>query len=179
MMWCDVKLFCLQGLPDEGGVRSVVWRVLLGYLPPEAEKWEGSLATSRASYQDLLKELILDPRDRENPLPLPQPPRRRRSDTLPLESRCNDGDSDCEKSTGASCNTSSSRPSPPLFATSPRVAVRKECSLLESLLAGAGAGSEIERREEVGARPLRMTGVPPFRVQDHPLDLSPTSAWKK
>jgi len=51
-----------EGIGDCGSRRGVTWRVLLGYLPLELEKWEEVLAKERGLYRKLVSELFVDPR---------------------------------------------------------------------------------------------------------------------
>ncbi|KAJ8455398.1 hypothetical protein OPV22_006545 [Ensete ventricosum] len=41
--------------------RSIVWKLLLGYLPAEKDLWEGELANNRLRYAELKRELLLNP----------------------------------------------------------------------------------------------------------------------
>lgn len=41
--------FC-KGIPDEPGLRSTAWKVLLGYLPPDKRMWETCLRDKRLTY---------------------------------------------------------------------------------------------------------------------------------
>lgn len=38
------------GIPDEAGIRSTAWKVLLGYLPADKRKWRQVLLEQRKSY---------------------------------------------------------------------------------------------------------------------------------
>ena len=51
------------GIPDEiKGLRPIIWRVLLNYLPSNDTKhWEDHLRTQKAIYEEWLKELIIQP----------------------------------------------------------------------------------------------------------------------
>ncbi|GLU09693.1 hypothetical protein SLE2022_265390 [Rubroshorea leprosula] len=49
------------GLPDGGGVRATVWKLLLGYLPPSRDLWEKELTENRLKYAKLKEELLLTP----------------------------------------------------------------------------------------------------------------------
>lgn len=49
-----------QGIPDEViGLRSLVWRVLIGYLPVDRKKWEGVLKKSRTDYESFVGEFLV------------------------------------------------------------------------------------------------------------------------
>ncbi|XVF48089.1 hypothetical protein PTKIN_Ptkin03bG0163100 [Pterospermum kingtungense] len=49
------------GLPDGGGLRATVWKLLLGYLPPSRNLWEKELTENRQKYAKLREELLLTP----------------------------------------------------------------------------------------------------------------------
>ncbi|GLT26201.1 hypothetical protein SLA2020_012830 [Shorea laevis] len=49
------------GLPDGGGVRATVWKLLLGFLPPSRDLWEKELTENRLKYAKLKEELLLTP----------------------------------------------------------------------------------------------------------------------
>lgn len=38
------------GIPDEPGLRSTAWKVLLGYLPPDKRMWTLTLRNQRLTY---------------------------------------------------------------------------------------------------------------------------------
>eukprot|EP00899_Mesostigma_viride_P012146 jgi/Mesvir1/20932/Mv08003-RA.1 len=59
----NLRKLAMDGLPENGGLRSKAWKVLLGYLPPETAAWPAELATKRAQYRDFCKELFVNPRD--------------------------------------------------------------------------------------------------------------------
>ncbi|KAI8890651.1 RabGAP/TBC [Backusella circina FSU 941] len=57
----DMKSFreaCFYGIPDEPGLRSAAWKVLMGYLPPDKRLWEDTLKTQRTSYYNWVKDLL-------------------------------------------------------------------------------------------------------------------------
>ena len=47
------------GIPDD--LRSLYWKVLLGYLPPDDSLWEESLQNKRKQYKDFCDEFIVLP----------------------------------------------------------------------------------------------------------------------
>ncbi|XP_031252648.1 TBC1 domain family member 13-like isoform X2 [Pistacia vera] len=49
------------GLPEGGGLRATVWKLLLGYLPPSRDLWEKELSENRQKYSKLKQELLLSP----------------------------------------------------------------------------------------------------------------------
>ncbi|XP_043701425.1 TBC1 domain family member 13-like isoform X3 [Telopea speciosissima] len=50
-----------SGLPDGGGLRARVWKLLLGYLPASRDLWEGELLADRSKYAKLKEELLSSP----------------------------------------------------------------------------------------------------------------------
>ena len=50
---------CFQsGIPDDSGLRPVLWRLLLGYLPRDRTAWAPTLAKRRAEYAELRARFI-------------------------------------------------------------------------------------------------------------------------
>ncbi|KAL5483710.1 hypothetical protein EMCRGX_G020117 [Ephydatia muelleri] len=62
-----VKLhkLCFEGCPDTDGIRATCWKLLLGYLPWDTRQWDAELAKKRATYQQLMTEVIINPHDTE------------------------------------------------------------------------------------------------------------------
>jgi len=54
----NLRRLASQGIPDNGCYRSIVWRVLLGYLPCEVKDWESVLKKERTFYNQLVEELF-------------------------------------------------------------------------------------------------------------------------
>ncbi|CAE7556870.1 Tbc1d13 [Symbiodinium pilosum] len=53
-----VRPLCADGIPDEAPVlRAALWKLLLGYLPCDAFRWDAALASARADYATFLQEL--------------------------------------------------------------------------------------------------------------------------
>lgn len=50
-----------SGIPDGGGMRATIWKLLLGYLPPSQDIWEKELKESRMKYARLKEEFLLSP----------------------------------------------------------------------------------------------------------------------
>ena len=45
--------FCENGLPDDlPELRSLIWKINLGYLPSNIEKWDKTLKSQRIAYQN-------------------------------------------------------------------------------------------------------------------------------
>ncbi|KAG1142550.1 hypothetical protein G6F37_002574 [Rhizopus arrhizus] len=60
----DMKAFreaCFYGIPDEPGLRSTAWKVLLGYLPPDKRMWTNILKSQRLNYYNWVKDLLQEP----------------------------------------------------------------------------------------------------------------------
>ena len=49
------------GVPDQKGMRSLLWKLLLNYMPWTHSEWEDSLKKSRADYARLVEELSTNP----------------------------------------------------------------------------------------------------------------------
>ncbi|CAH0716547.1 unnamed protein product, partial [Brenthis ino] len=50
-----------NGVPDEKGLRSLVWKILLHYIPLEKNDWQSTLTKKRQLYQQLIEEIIVSP----------------------------------------------------------------------------------------------------------------------
>ena len=65
----DVKYLrklAFLGIPDEiQGLRPVVWRILLGYLPENTDEWDSILRSQKESYDVWVEELIAKPKLQE------------------------------------------------------------------------------------------------------------------
>ncbi|KAK3187908.1 hypothetical protein Dsin_027469 [Dipteronia sinensis] len=57
----EIRRIASQGIPDGGGVRSTVWKLLLGYLPPDRSLWSSDLAKKRSQYKHFKEELLMNP----------------------------------------------------------------------------------------------------------------------
>ncbi|CAL1384498.1 unnamed protein product [Linum trigynum] len=57
----ELRKIASQGLPDGAGIRSTVWKLLLGYLPPERSQWSSELAKKRSQYKIFKDELLMNP----------------------------------------------------------------------------------------------------------------------
>eukprot|EP00030_Apusomonadida_sp_AF-17_P007780 a843255_57.p1 GENE.a843255_57~~a843255_57.p1 ORF type:complete len:415 (+),score=122.79 a843255_57:30-1247(+) len=68
----QLRTLAFMGVPDEPGLRPLVWKLLLGYLPLTPASWEATLSSQRAMYAEFSAEFIFDPRERasENDHPL-------------------------------------------------------------------------------------------------------------
>ncbi|EHA99949.1 TBC1 domain family member 13 [Heterocephalus glaber] len=50
-----------SGIPCEGGLRCLCWKILLNYLPSERASWTTVLAKQREVYAQFLREMIIQP----------------------------------------------------------------------------------------------------------------------
>nr|XP_026242172.1 TBC1 domain family member 13 isoform X1 [Urocitellus parryii] len=50
-----------SGIPCEGGLRCLCWKILLNYLPLERAAWTSILAKQRELYSQFLREMIIQP----------------------------------------------------------------------------------------------------------------------
>ncbi|XP_070614570.1 TBC1 domain family member 13 [Erythrolamprus reginae] len=56
-----LREFCFNGIPFEGGLRCLCWKILLNYLPVERGAWNSELRKQRELYAQFLKEMIIQP----------------------------------------------------------------------------------------------------------------------
>ncbi|MGH0170962.1 UNVERIFIED_CONTAM: hypothetical protein FKN15_070119 [Acipenser sinensis] len=49
------------GIPFEGGLRALCWKILLNYLPTEQAIWDSFLKKQREIYTQFLREMIIQP----------------------------------------------------------------------------------------------------------------------
>ncbi|XP_033096948.1 TBC1 domain family member 13-like [Anneissia japonica] len=52
---------CFNGIPDNAGIRSICWKILLNYLPPNKTLWKELLSERRSAYKQFLQEMIIEP----------------------------------------------------------------------------------------------------------------------
>ncbi|XP_074383520.1 uncharacterized protein LOC141725043 isoform X3 [Apium graveolens] len=57
----ELRRLASQGIPDGAGVRSTVWKLLLGYLPNDRGLWPSELAKKRSQYKNFKDELLMNP----------------------------------------------------------------------------------------------------------------------
>lgn len=56
-----LRELCFNGVPFEGGIRALCWKILLNYLPLDQTLWESFLKKQREVYSQFLKEMIIQP----------------------------------------------------------------------------------------------------------------------
>ncbi|XP_045509627.1 TBC1 domain family member 13 isoform X2 [Colias croceus] len=56
-----LQKLAFKGVPDKKGLRSLVWKILLHYIPPEKNSWESYLQKKRQLYKQLIDEIIVSP----------------------------------------------------------------------------------------------------------------------
>ncbi|KAG6419996.1 hypothetical protein SASPL_116510 [Salvia splendens] len=59
----ELRRLASEGIPDGAGIRSIVWKLLLGYLPPDRSLWPSELAKKRSQYKHFKEELFINPSD--------------------------------------------------------------------------------------------------------------------
>lgn len=57
----ELRRLALQGIPDGAGIRSIVWKLLLGYLPNDRAFWAEELDRKRSQYKAFKEEFLLNP----------------------------------------------------------------------------------------------------------------------
>ncbi|KAL5542648.1 hypothetical protein UlMin_010358 [Ulmus minor] len=57
----NLRRIASQGIPDGAGIRSTVWKLLLGYLPPDRSFWSTELAKKRSQYKHFKEDLLMNP----------------------------------------------------------------------------------------------------------------------
>ncbi|XP_043483431.1 TBC1 domain family member 13 isoform X2 [Leptopilina heterotoma] len=57
----NLKKLCFHGIPDEGGLRSLCWKLLLNYLPITRASWSETLTRKRELYRTFIEDLIVTP----------------------------------------------------------------------------------------------------------------------
>ncbi|XP_075761264.1 TBC1 domain family member 13 isoform X1 [Pelodiscus sinensis] len=56
-----LRELCFSGIPFDGGLRCLCWKILLNYLPEEKALWSTLLKKQRELYSQFLKEMIIQP----------------------------------------------------------------------------------------------------------------------
>lgn len=57
----ELQRLASQGIPDGGGLRPTVWKLLFGYLPRNRDLWETELLKKRSEYAVFKEELLVNP----------------------------------------------------------------------------------------------------------------------
>lgn len=57
----SLRRLCFHGIPDEGGLRPLCWKLLLNYLPPTRASWSETLTRKRVLYKTFIEDLIVMP----------------------------------------------------------------------------------------------------------------------
>uniref|UniRef100_A0A5B7B3T3 Putative TBC1 domain family member 13 n=1 Tax=Davidia involucrata TaxID=16924 RepID=A0A5B7B3T3_DAVIN len=57
----ELRRLASQGIPDGAGIRSTVWKLLLGYLPIDRGLWSSELSKKRSQYKHFKEELLMNP----------------------------------------------------------------------------------------------------------------------
>lgn len=57
-----MRQICSQsGCPNEGSYRSIIWKLLLNYLPLDRSKWNDFLKKRRNEYKEFVLDMIIRP----------------------------------------------------------------------------------------------------------------------
>ncbi|OWR43744.1 TBC1 domain family member 13 [Danaus plexippus plexippus] len=57
----QLQKLAFNGVPEEKGLRSLVWKILLHYIPTEKNSWDTTLCKKRQLYQQFIDEIIVSP----------------------------------------------------------------------------------------------------------------------
>ncbi|XP_076915572.1 uncharacterized protein LOC143574968 [Bidens hawaiensis] len=57
----ELQRLASLGIPDGGGIRSTVWKLLLGYLPRDKALWPSELAKKRSQYKNFKEDILKNP----------------------------------------------------------------------------------------------------------------------
>ncbi|XP_014208110.1 TBC1 domain family member 13 [Copidosoma floridanum] len=57
----QLRRLCFNGIPDEGSLRPLCWKLLLNYIPSSSDKWDETLARKRELYKSFIDDLIVIP----------------------------------------------------------------------------------------------------------------------
>ncbi|KAK3005035.1 hypothetical protein RJ639_016357 [Escallonia herrerae] len=57
----ELRRLASQGVLDGAGIRSTVWKLLLGYLPTDRGLWSTELSKKRSQYKHFKDELLMNP----------------------------------------------------------------------------------------------------------------------
>lgn len=57
----ELRRIASQGIPDSPGLRSTIWKLLLGYLPPDRALWSSELAKKRSQYKRFKQDILINP----------------------------------------------------------------------------------------------------------------------
>eukprot|EP00164_Ancoracysta_twista_P006147 GFYU01008500.1.p1 GENE.GFYU01008500.1~~GFYU01008500.1.p1 ORF type:complete len:484 (+),score=104.27 GFYU01008500.1:72-1523(+) len=63
LSWTELTELSMVGIPDNEGLRSTYWKVLLGYLPLDRASWDDVIARNRETYLQFKEELYVDPHE--------------------------------------------------------------------------------------------------------------------
>lgn len=65
----ELRELCDRGIPDEASyIRSVCWKLLLGYLPEQRAKWASVTVANEKTYADLVRAFLPEERFPDYPL---------------------------------------------------------------------------------------------------------------
>ncbi|GJP55671.1 hypothetical protein CLOM_g14614 [Closterium sp. NIES-68] len=179
----ELRRLAMYGIPNEGSLRPVVWKLLLGLLPLVRDEWESELARKRRQYDSFTAELIINPSKHTVDLTAPHAP--------PKEQQQQQQQQQEQRAAGKGGPSSPLHPQsgPALSdkqdfgaATGEGLAGETRLRAGESLQHGEGAGHRGAggggggggAAEEV----LELHGSD-VSSHDHPLNDKPTSVWRQ
>ncbi|CAF4745619.1 unnamed protein product [Pieris macdunnoughi] len=56
-----LQSLAFNGITEEKGLRSLIWKIFLHYIPKQRNKWEATLKKQRSLYKELIEEMIVSP----------------------------------------------------------------------------------------------------------------------
>eukprot|EP00879_Flechtneria_rotunda_P005730 GHRR01006031.1.p1 GENE.GHRR01006031.1~~GHRR01006031.1.p1 ORF type:complete len:476 (+),score=176.35 GHRR01006031.1:122-1549(+) len=170
----ELRRLAFQGIPDKDGLRSMTWKLLLGYLPPDPSEWDKVLARKRTEYFLFCEDLIVDPKRKQE-----QQQRQQQIQQLQQEQQqtqqqdAADGTSSKESvARHSSNNSSSSTTAAAALAASMHESGDPLRAQRSSNNSSNGGGSSVRGDPLTSTRQLQ-----PAVPDDHPLSLQSTSIW--
>ncbi|CAH4038833.1 TBC1 domain family member 13 isoform X1 [Pieris brassicae] len=56
-----LQSLAFNGITEEKGLRSLIWKIFLHYIPKQRNKWEATLKKQRSLYKEFIEEMIVSP----------------------------------------------------------------------------------------------------------------------
>ncbi|CAI5959418.1 unnamed protein product [Closterium sp. NIES-65] len=184
----ELRRLAMYGIPNEGSLRPVVWKLLLGLLPLVRDDWEAELERKRRQYDCFTAELIINPSKHTVDLTAAQgTPSKQQAQQQQGEQGDAGGkitlDSPLHGKTGPALWDKQDFGLPAVEAAGG--AGRPEREALGGGVAGGGvAGGELRAHGEGGSgraggeEVLELHGSD-VSSHDHPLNDKPTSVWRQ
>ncbi|XP_045532040.1 TBC1 domain family member 13 isoform X2 [Pieris brassicae] len=57
----DINILQSLAFNEEKGLRSLIWKIFLHYIPKQRNKWEATLKKQRSLYKEFIEEMIVSP----------------------------------------------------------------------------------------------------------------------